>query len=37
MTLLPLFIFALYFACNDQQCISLNPMSDAFLKGSSVT
>jgi hypothetical protein len=34
---LPLTIFGLYFACNDQQCISLNPLSDTFLQGKSVS
>ena len=33
---LPLVIFTLYFACNDQQCISINPWNPEFLVGKSV-
>ncbi len=33
---LPLVLFGLYFACNETQCISLNPFSSVFLHAKSV-
>jgi hypothetical protein len=34
MVFLPCVVFGLYFACNADQCVSLNPLSPVFLKGS---
>lgn len=33
---LPPLVQALYFFCNDQQCVSLNPWNPAFLQAKSV-
>ena len=36
MTALPLVIFGLYFGCNADHCVNLNPLNEEFLQWKSV-